>query len=105
MVNQTVPLKALDFFCSVGGMTSCFEGAVIEVICKLNNTIAQDPLLGKGFRIGHDRFCADTSAYNDARLRNIVEYSIIPLLSEYWIDEPSKLDRWVRELRGVFNGY
>ena len=36
MVNQTVPLKALDFFCSVGGMTSGFENAGIEVIAGVD---------------------------------------------------------------------
>ena len=73
--------------------------ALVNIICKLNDEIADDPLLGKGFRIGHDRFCGKD--YTDAKLREIVEFSLIPLLSEYWVDEPSKVKKWEEQLRSV----
>ena len=76
--------------------------ALVEAICKLNDEIAVDPLLGKGFRIGHDRFCG--SEYDDKKLNEIVDYTIIPLLSEYWVDEPAKVEQWTKTLRGALDG-
>ncbi|MCL2336789.1 MAG: AAA family ATPase [Firmicutes bacterium] len=76
--------------------------SLVKTICKLNEEIAADPLLGKGFRIGHDRFCGKD--YDDVKLRAIVEYSLIPLLAEYWIDEPTKADQWTKKLRGALDG-
>jgi 5-methylcytosine-specific restriction protein B len=71
--------------------------ALVGTVCNLNDCIAADSLLGKGFRIGHDRFCG--KAYTDTDLAQIVEYSLVPLLSEYWIDEPDKVKEWTRKLR------
>jgi 5-methylcytosine-specific restriction protein B len=76
--------------------------ALVAAICKLNDEISMEPLLGRGFRIGHDRFCGTT--YDDASLRAIVEYSLIPLLSEYWVDEPLKVEQWIKQLRGAIDG-
>jgi hypothetical protein len=75
---------------------------LVGTICKLNDEIAADPLLGKGFRVGHDRFCGES--YDDAKLHEIVEYSVIPLLSEYWVDEPTKVEQWTKQLRGAIDG-
>jgi len=77
--------------------------ALVKVIIKLNNEIASDPLLGKGYRIGHDRFCG--KLYDDVKLRTIVEYNLIPLLYEYWVDEPTKAEEWIKLLRGAVDGY
>ena len=38
----------------------------------------------------------------DEWMRSIVEYDILPMLSEYWFDEPGKLQKWENILRGVF---
>jgi hypothetical protein len=73
--------------------------ALVETVCKLNDVIAADSLLGKGFRVGHDRFCG--KYYNEAILSEIVEYSLIPLLTEYWVDEPDKVSEWTAKLRGA----
>lgn len=35
----------------------------------------------------------------DARLSAIVEYELIPLLREYWFDEPAKVREWSDGLR------
>ena len=32
-------------------------------------------------------------------LASIVEYELIPMLKEYWFDEPDKVEEWVRKLR------
>ncbi|GHV48188.1 hypothetical protein FACS189499_07100 [Clostridia bacterium] len=75
---------------------------LIEAVCKLNDTISIDPLLGKGFRIGHSYFCDDS--YDDEKLNAIIEYNLIPLLAEYWVDEPSKAEQWSKTLQGALNG-
>ena len=39
---------------------------------------------------------------NYSRIEAIVEYDILPMLSEYWFDDMNKLQRWENILRGVF---
>lgn len=36
-------------------------------------------------------------------MRSVVEFDILPMLAEYWFDEPAKLQRWEKNLRGVFD--
>ena len=78
---------------------SRFEALVREVVA-LNKEIAEDESLGDGFCIGHSYFCnmnADTCT--DATLASIVEYELIPMLKEYWFDEPGKVREWADRLR------
>lgn len=75
--------------------------ALIGVVKKLNETIESDDSLGKGFCIGHSFFCGLTSESVDARLANIVDYELIPLLQEYWYDEPLNVDDWADKLRAA----
>lgn len=77
---------------------------LIDQIRMLNKEIAEDSSLGSGFRIGHSYFCGreETGCTTDW-LRLVVEFDILPMLSEYWFDEPAKLQRWEEKLRGVFN--
>lgn len=35
-------------------------------------------------------------------LLDIVDFDILPMLNEYWFDEPSKVERWENNLHGVF---
>lgn len=75
-----------------------------ELIIKvkdLNRAIIDDRALGKGFCIGHSYFCGETVC-SDEWLRSIVEYDILPTLSEYWFDDTNKLRRWANILQGVF---
>ena len=74
--------------------------SLINVIEKLNNDIASDDSLGEGFKIGHSYFC-NFKNVDDNRLSNIVEYEIIPLLKEYWFDEPNKVKDWSNILRSA----
>ena len=65
-----------------------------------NNDISTDESLGDGFCIGHSYFCnLEAEEINDRELSGIVEYEIIPLLKEYWFDEPSKFNNWSSNLR------
>lgn len=74
---------------------------LISKVQELNNEIALDKSLGKGFCIGHSYFCGQTEC-TDAWMQAIVDYDILPMLSEYWFDELNKLQRWENILRGVF---
>lgn len=40
---------------------------------------------------------------DDEWMRSVVEFDILPMLGEYWFDEPTKLQRWEKNLRGVFD--
>ena len=73
---------------------------LIACISDLNTVIANDDSLGDGFCIGHSYFC-NLDNINDRILSSIVEYEIIPLLKEYWFDEPSKIRDWSERLRGI----
>ena len=73
---------------------------LISVVETLNSVIAADESLGEGFRIGHSYFCTDKEI-TDEWLKAVVEYEVIPLLKEYWFDEPSKVRDWSANLRGA----
>ena len=73
---------------------SRFEALVREVE-SLNRAIADDESLGEGFCIGHSYFCnMEADSCTDAALASIVDYELIPMLKEYWFDEPSKVREW-----------
>ena len=74
---------------------------LVDRVKDLNREIASDKSLGKGFCIGHSYFCG-RDVCTDEWLHSIVEYDILPMLSEYWFDEPTKLQKWENILRGVF---
>lgn len=73
---------------------------LIATIEQLNEVIAYDDSLGEGFCIGHSYFCTKTTI-NDDWMKSVVEYELIPLLKEYWFDEPTKVKDWSRTLREV----
>lgn len=78
--------------------------ALIDQIKVLNKEIAEDPSLGRGFRIGHSYFCGrEEGGCTTDWMRSVVEFDILPMLAEYWFDEPAKLQRWEKNLRGVFD--
>lgn len=72
--------------------------SLIECVKTLNERIAEDDSLGEGFRIGHSYFC-NLKVASDEALESIVNYELIPLLKEYWFDEPSKVREWSDRLR------
>ena len=79
-----------------------FDDLIKEIKC-LNQAIAKDASLGRGFRIGHSYFCGCKA--KDCTIdwmRSVIEFDIIPMLEEYWFDEPEKLSQWQARLRGVF---
>ena len=70
---------------------------VINLIAKLNDEIAADPLLGEGFRIGHSYFCTDDPV-DSGSLRDIILFEIKPLLAEYWVDDFNRVQAWTSKL-------
>ncbi|HJJ64568.1 MAG TPA: AAA family ATPase [Methanocorpusculum sp.] len=71
---------------------------LIDSIENLNKVIENDDSLGRGFRIGHSYFCTKQDV-DDMWLNSVITYEILPLLSEYWFDEPSKVKSWEHTLR------
>ena len=77
---------------------------LIDQIKALNKEITDDKSLGRGFQIGHSYFCGrEETGCTDEWMRSVVEFDILPMLGEYWFDEPDKLSRWEKNLRGVFD--
>ena len=78
--------------------------ALVAQLISLNKAIADDPALGKGFRIGHSYLCLPKGeAFSEEWLHSVVEYDILPTLQEYWFDDQDKLTLWENNLRSVFN--
>lgn len=75
---------------------------LIECVKSLNDIISSDESLGDGFCIGHSYLCnLSKDKIDDKVLSGIVEYELIPLLKEYWFDEPSKVNNWIINLRSA----
>ena len=77
---------------------------LIECIKQLNLAIKSDETLGAGFCIGHSYFCdLDKSEMDEleAALIRIVDFEIIPLLSEYWFDDADMVNEWSNNLRSA----
>ena len=73
---------------------------LISCVKRLNAAIKTDSSLGKGFCIGHSYFCGLTpEGISETSLDAIIEYEIIPLLEEYWFDEPDNVNNWSDQLR------
>ncbi len=75
---------------------------LISCVENLNGVIASDESLGEGFCIGHSYFCnLQPDTINDDWLYGVLEYELIPLLKEYWFDEPMKVKDWSENLRSA----
>ena len=76
---------------------------LIAAIERLNEAISHDGTLGNGFRIGHSFFCGrNRESCTDDWMRSVIDYDIMPMLSEYWFDDEENVRRWDGILHGVF---
>lgn len=76
---------------------------LIDCVKDLNKAISEDESLGEDFRIGHSYFCElKSETLNDCDLEDIVRFELVPLLKEYWFDEPQKAKNWIARLEGIF---
>ncbi len=68
---------------------------IVTRMSELNRQIKDDPLLGENYQIGHSYFTprGDNFAGLDMNwYRSIVHTEIVPLLKEYWFDNPKKVE-------------
>ncbi len=80
--------------------------ALIDVVIALNKAITDEVSLGSGFCIGHSYFCGQKPGNEEdlaGWMTSVVDYDIVPMLEEYWFDEPDKVRLWRNRLNGVFN--
>ena len=72
---------------------------LVRVVKSLNLAIAEDESLGEGFCIGHSYFCnMKPENCTDVALASIGDYELVPMLKEYWFDEPDNVCKWTDEL-------
>lgn len=83
------------------GLNNETLNALINKVKDLNREISLDKSLGKGFCIGHSYFCG-RDICTEEWLHAIVDYDILPMLSEYWFDDANMLQRWENILQSVF---
>jgi len=81
---------------AVHGLTPSQIHHIREQMGALNDEITRDEAnLGKGYRIGHS-FFTPTARVTDFKkwFLSIVRYEIMPLLEEYWIDDPKLVQQF-----------
>lgn len=83
------------------GLNSETLDELISKVKELNRKIAADKSLGRGFCFGHSYFCG-RDVCTDEWLHSVVDYDILPMLSEYWFDDENEFQRWKNVLQGVF---
>lgn len=83
------------------GLNSETLDELISKVKELNRKIAADKSLGRGFCIGHSYFCG-RDVCTDEWFHSVVDYDILPMLSEYWFDDENEFQRWKNILQGVF---
>ncbi len=82
-------------------MQNALVTTIVERMISLNETIRADSLLGSQYQIGHSFFCPKGDDFTDLTRSwydEIVETEIVPLLAEYWIDNPDKVTEARRNL-------
>ena len=74
---------------------------IIERMAELNEQIANDPELGRGFRVGHSYFVPTDKEdrLDETWYETVVDTQIEPLLKEYWFDSREKTDSALGRLK------
>jgi 5-methylcytosine-specific restriction protein B len=83
------------------GMNAKLVQLISERMTKLNMEIREDPSLGENYEIGHSFFLpkGDNFAGLDKNwYRGVVRTEIVPLLKEYWFDNPKKAEEAEKRL-------
>jgi 5-methylcytosine-specific restriction protein B len=83
-------------WCQDQGMPQAFASAIVERITAVNRMIEHDPHLGAQYLVGHSYLCprpADLEGRPiEAWYQEAVMTQIVPLLEEYWFDDPRKVE-------------
>lgn len=72
-----------------------FVDLIVARMLELNRQIKDDPLLGENYQIGHSYFTPRGDNFSGLDLnwyRSIIRTEIVPLLKEYWFDNPAKAE-------------
>ncbi len=99
-INMKPAFDNLNFKGYLENKGGDLSNIIIDKITKLNKTIENDVSLGEGFCVGHSYFCMNKDIVTEEDYKNIIRYEILPLLSEYWFDDPDKVAEWKTELLG-----
>ena len=88
-------------FLSIEKLDTVYGRNLIGEIIQLNNKLRDD--LGEGFVIGHSYFCnlneeGSTTDVSKDVLEDVISYEIVPLLEEYWFDQPDRVTKWTELL-------
>lgn len=68
---------------------------IIDRMTALNRRIADDPLLGPNYQVGHSFFCPkghNFTGLDRSWYEGIVKTEILPLLEEYWFDHRQRAE-------------
>ena len=86
--------KFRQFLADRGAEPTLIE-KVVGRMRDLNGKIADDTKnLGPGYQIGHSYFCPVKGVEpDDAWFRRVVDFEIVPLLQEYWLDDEQKVQK------------
>jgi 5-methylcytosine-specific restriction protein B len=93
--------EAFRRWLSERSMKPALVDLIVTRMSALNRQIKDDPLLGENYQIGHSYFTprGDNFAALDMDwYRSIVRTEIVPLLKEYWFDNPKKAEEAERML-------
>lgn len=82
------------------GLASLGFDRVVELVSKLDDTLADDPDFGTGRLIGHSYFCGLTEC-TPQLLRELVCYELLPLLRTLLPGRPDMLEELEQELLGA----
>ncbi|MBL30976.1 MAG: hypothetical protein CMC81_07050 [Flavobacteriaceae bacterium] len=85
--------KFVDFLGAKGVSKGMIKN-ITDKMKALNTEIREDESLGDGFEIGHSYFCGFKKAImkENKWFESILNYEIIPMLNEYWFDDPEKVE-------------
>jgi 5-methylcytosine-specific restriction enzyme B len=77
------------------GMQPTLVDLVISRMSGLNREIREDPLLGDNYQVGHSYFTPrgeDFTGLDEDWYHTVIHTEIVPLLREYWFDNPRKAE-------------
>jgi hypothetical protein len=94
--------RAFIEFLIGGGAKSSLAADVAARMEALNQAIAEEQTLGPGFMIGHSYFCGNGVALTEKEYEQAIRHEILPLLREYWFDNPERVEEWTDRLQAKF---
>jgi 5-methylcytosine-specific restriction protein B len=103
-IQPAFSMPKFSEFLETRGVDTQTVERIFRDISDLNIEISKDKTnLGEGFCIGHSFFCPSPNAdgiFNLDWYHEVIRSEILPLLKEYWFDDPAKLENWERQLLG-----